>query len=91
MACRTNDAFAAENEAHDVNEEEPRRGLLSWTLIVALLMGTGSGSALLWRTFGGGPILPSLTSVTISTASAEIWSDSRLISACCVPSNCCVD
>ena len=67
MAYRTDDAHGLESEAYDVDEEEPGRGLLSWILIVALLMGTGSGSALLWRTFGGGPILPSPT----LTASAE--------------------
>ena len=67
MAYRTDDAHGLESEAYDVDEEEPGRGLLSWILIVALLMGTGSGSALLWRAFAGGPIIPSPT----STASAD--------------------
>ena len=67
MAYRTDDSYGVDDEAYDVDEEEPRRGLLSWILIVALLMGTGSGSALLWRTFAGGPIISSPT----STASAE--------------------
>jgi len=67
VAYRTDDAHGLESEAYDVDEEEPGRGLLSWILIVALLMGTGSGSALLWRAFAGGPIIPSPT----STASAD--------------------
>jgi hypothetical protein len=67
VAYRTDDSYGVDGEAYDVDEDEPRRGLLSWILIVALLMGTGSGSALLWRTFAGGPIIPSPT----STASAE--------------------
>jgi len=71
VAYRTDDTYDVENEAYDADEEEPKRGLASWILIVALLMGTGSGSALLWRTFGGGPILPPLTSTTTSVATAE--------------------
>ena len=67
MAYRTDDSYGVDGEACDVDEEEPRRGPLSWILIVALLMGAGSGSALLWRTFAGGPIVPSPT----STASDE--------------------
>lgn len=67
VAYRTDDSYGVDGEDYDVDEEEPRRGLLSWILIVALLMGTGSGSALLWRTFAGGPIIPAPT----STASAE--------------------
>jgi hypothetical protein len=67
VAYRADDSYGVDGEAYDVDEEEPRRGLLSWILIVALLMGTGSGSALLWRTFAGGPIIASPT----STASAE--------------------
>src|SRR5437588_2207965 len=71
VAYRTDDSYGVDGEAYDVDEEEPGRGLLSWLLIFALLMGTGSGSALLWRTFGGGPILPPLTSATSSVATAE--------------------
>jgi hypothetical protein len=67
VAYRTDDSYGVDDEAYDADEEEPGRGLLSWILIVALLMGTGSGSALLWRTFAGGPIIASPT----STASAE--------------------
>jgi len=67
VAYRTDDSYGVDGEAYDVDEDEPGRRLLSWILIVALLMGTGSGSALLWRAFAGGPIIPSPT----STASAE--------------------
>jgi hypothetical protein len=67
VAYRTDDSYGVDGEACDVDEEEPRRGVLSWILIVALLTGAGSGSALLWHTFAGGPIIPSPT----STASAD--------------------
>jgi hypothetical protein len=59
------------DERYDADDDEPRRGLLSWILIVAMLAGTGSGSALIWRTFGGGPILPSLASSAHPVAVAE--------------------
>ena len=72
MAYRTDDSHAVDDDLYEVDEEEePRRGLLSWILIVALLVGTGSGSALIWRTFGGGPILTSLTSTTTVLATTE--------------------
>jgi hypothetical protein len=73
VTYRTDQNYDVEDEAYDEDEEEPKRGLLSWILITALLMGSGSGSAVLWRTFGGGPILPSLASVTspVLTATAE--------------------
>jgi len=71
VAYRTDDAYDVGDEAYDVDEEEPKRGLASWILIVALLMGTGSGSALLWRTFGGGPILPPLTSTSVASAEKQ--------------------
>ena len=58
MTYRT-DSYDIDDDGYDADDEEPRRGLLSWILIVAMLVGTGSGSALIWRTFGGGPILPS--------------------------------
>jgi hypothetical protein len=67
VAYRTDDSYGVDGEACDVDEEELRRGLLSRILIVALLTGAGSGSALLWHTFAGGPIIPSPT----STASAD--------------------
>src|SRR5256885_17220735 len=72
VAYRTDDSHAVDDDLYEVDEEEePRRGLLSWILIVALLVGTGSGSALIWRTFGGGPILTSLTSTTTVLATTE--------------------
>jgi hypothetical protein len=67
VAYQTDDSYGVDGEACDVDEEELRRGLLSRILIVALLTGAGSGSALLWHTFAGGPIIPSPT----STASAD--------------------
>jgi uncharacterized coiled-coil protein SlyX len=72
VTYRTDDPHAVDDDRYEVDdEEEPRRGLLSWILIIALLAGTGSGSAVLWRTFGGGPILTSLTSTTTAVAAAE--------------------
>jgi hypothetical protein len=71
VTYRTDDSHAVDDDLYEVDEEEPRRGLLSWILIVALLAGTGSGSAMLWRTFGGGPILASLTSPTTAIATTE--------------------
>jgi uncharacterized coiled-coil protein SlyX len=71
VAYRTDDSHAVDDDYEVDEEEEPRRGLLSWILIIALLAGTGSGSAVLWRTFGGGPILTSLTSTTTAVAAAE--------------------
>lgn len=71
MAYRTDDSRVVDDDLYEVDEDEPRRGLLSWILIVALLIGTGSGSALIWRTFGGGPILTSLTSTTTAIATTE--------------------
>lgn len=66
MTYRTDSSYAHEEEAYEADDEEPRRGLLSWILIVAMLMGTGGASAVLWRTFGGGPILPALASSPIA-------------------------
>jgi uncharacterized coiled-coil protein SlyX len=72
VAYRTDDSHAVDDDLYEVDEDdEPRRGLLSWILIVALLIGTGSGSALIWRSFGGGPILTSLTSTTTAIATSE--------------------
>ncbi|MBR1120996.1 hypothetical protein JQ628_05675 [Bradyrhizobium lablabi] len=62
MTYRTDSPYDLEEEAYEADDdEEPRRGLLSWLLIIAMLMGTGSGSALIWRTFGGGPVMASTT------------------------------
>src|SRR5215216_143133 len=71
VAYRTDDSHDVDDDLYEVDEEEPRRGLLSWILIIALLIGTGSGSALIWRAFGGGPILTSLTSTTTAVAATE--------------------
>ena len=72
MSYRTDDSYAVGNETYDADEDDaPRRGLLSWILIVTLLMGTGSASALIWRTFGGGPILPAFASTPTSVAAVE--------------------
>lgn len=68
MNYRADHSYDVGNETYDEDEDEPRRGLLSWILIIALLMGTGSGSALIWRTFGGGPILPSYAAGTTAIA-----------------------
>ena len=71
MSYRTDDSYAVGNQTYDADEDdEPRRGLLSWILIVTLLVGTGSGSALIWRTFGGGPILPAFASTSTPTSIA---------------------
>jgi uncharacterized coiled-coil protein SlyX len=68
---RTDHPYAVEDDTYDDADDEPRRGLFSWILIVALLMGTGSGSALIWRTFGGGSLVPSWAAGTVSVAAAE--------------------
>ena len=69
MTYRTDSSYSVD-ESHDEDDDEPRRGLLSWILIVTMLMGTGSASALVWRTFGGGTILPS--SLMSSAPSATV-------------------
>jgi hypothetical protein len=69
LTYRTDSSYSVE-ESYEADDDEPRRGVLSWILIVAMLMGTGSASALIWRTFGGGPILPSTTSITAPAAVA---------------------
>lgn len=66
MTYRTDSPYALEEEAYEADDEEPRRGLLSWILIIAMLMGTGSASAVVWRTFAGGPILSAMSSNPIS-------------------------
>jgi hypothetical protein len=71
VSYRTDHSYAVEDETYDEADDEPRRGLLSWILIVALLLGTGSGSALIWRTFGGGSLVPSPGAGRVSVAAAE--------------------
>jgi hypothetical protein len=71
VTYRTDDPHDVDDDLYEADEEAPRRGLLSRILIIALLAGTGSGSAILWRTFGGGPILTSLTSTTTAVATTE--------------------
>src|SRR5215203_5627255 len=64
--------YDAEDEAYAVDDDEPeKRGLLSWILITALLVGTGSGSALAWRGFGGSPVPPG-TSLSLAAADRPI-------------------
>ena len=69
MTYRTDTSYDVGGSC-DAGDEEPRRRLPSWILIVVMLIGAGCASALIWRTFGGGPILPSqfLTSMTSSTS-----------------------
>ena len=69
MTYRTDSSYSVD-ESYEADEDEPKRGLLSWLLIVTMLIGTGSASALIWRTFGGGPILPSMTSSAAPAAVA---------------------
>jgi uncharacterized coiled-coil protein SlyX len=69
VTYRTDSSYSVD-ESYEADEDEPRRGLLSWLLIVTMLIGTGSASALIWRTFGGGPILPSMTSSAAPAAVA---------------------
>ena len=70
MTYRTDQSYAVEEDVYDEDDEEPQRGLLSWILIVALLVGTGSGSAIAWRAYGGGTVF-SPTAGTASVAAAE--------------------
>jgi uncharacterized coiled-coil protein SlyX len=69
VTYRTDSSYSVD-ESYEADEDEPRRGLLSWLLIVTMLIGTGSASALIWRTFGGGPILPSMVSSAAPAAVA---------------------
>jgi septal ring factor EnvC (AmiA/AmiB activator) len=69
VTYRTDSSYSVD-ESYEADEDEPRRGLLSWLLIVTMLIGTGSASALIWRTFGGSPILPSMTSSAAPAAVA---------------------
>ena len=65
--------FDVEDETYEVEQEEPeKRGALSWILIVALLLGTGSGSALLWRAFGSPAVFSSGTSASVATPDGKV-------------------
>ena len=69
MAHRTDDPYEVENESFE--EVEPRkRGLLSWILIVGLLIGTGSGSAVAYNAFGRNQLFSFFQSPTQPVAAA---------------------
>jgi len=68
VTYRADPSYAVEEEAYDEDDEEPRRGLLSWILIVALLAGTGSGSAFAWRAFGGDVSFSPTPGTTVAAA-----------------------
>jgi len=61
---------AWEEEADEAEEAAPGSNWLARIVIVAMLVGTGSGSALLWRAAGGGSLLPQ--SMTSSAPSAAV-------------------
>jgi hypothetical protein len=70
VTYRTDHFYALEQEAYEADDAEPKRGLAFRILIVSILMGIGSGSALIWRPFGGGAIPP--TRALTATAGAAI-------------------
>jgi hypothetical protein len=53
VTSRTNHSWDVEIHDADEDDAEPRRGWLARILIVALLAGTGSGSAFIWQASGG--------------------------------------
>jgi hypothetical protein len=60
---------AADEEFDDTPDEAPRRSALFHIVVAVILAGFGSGSALLWRSYGNG-MLPSSSSVASSAAPA---------------------
>jgi uncharacterized protein HemX len=54
--------YRTDDDSYDLPDEEPRRSVLSTLVVVLLLAGTGSGSALLWRAYGNGAAFPFFTS-----------------------------
>lgn len=54
MTNRPDDEW--DDDADEAEEAESGRGWLARILIVGLLVGTGSGSALLWQAAGGAPL-----------------------------------
>lgn len=66
MAYRTDEvSHDVEDEAYEIKRDEPKhRRVLSRILILALLVGSGSASAMAWRAFRGGPVsTPTPTSI----------------------------
>lgn len=59
-----------DDDADEAEEAGAGRGWLARILIVGLLVGTGSGSALLWRLAGGGSLQSMLSSSTSVAAKA---------------------
>jgi hypothetical protein len=68
VTYRTEHFSALEHEADDV---APKRGLAFRILIVSILIGIGSGSALIWRPFGNGAIPAARALTTASGAAIE--------------------
>ena len=66
MTDRIVDAW--EEEADEADEAASGSRWLARLVIVALLVGTGSGSALLWRAAGGGSLLPQSTASSAPSA-----------------------
>jgi hypothetical protein len=54
--------YRADDDSHDLPDEEPRPRVLSTLVAVLLLAGTGSGSAWLWWAYGNGAPFPTFTS-----------------------------
>lgn len=69
MTHQIGDAW--DDEADEPDEAESGRGWLAYVVIVALLVGTGSGSALLWRAAGGGSLQSMLASSSAPSVSAQ--------------------
>jgi uncharacterized coiled-coil protein SlyX len=61
--------YRADEDFDDTPEEAPRSRALVRIIVVVMLAGAGSGSALLWRAYGNGlPAFPSFTSVAATAA-----------------------
>jgi uncharacterized coiled-coil protein SlyX len=61
-----------DEEADEAEEAGSGRGWLAYIVIGALLVGTGSGSALLWHAAGGGPLQSMLPQSAASSASMAV-------------------
>ena len=58
--------YRADEDLDDAPDEKPRSRVLLHIVVAVMLAGAGSGSALLWRSYGSG--LPSFTSASSSAA-----------------------